>query len=54
VLGVLESTLITGGVSDRTQQFMHQQAEQQAVTNSADRLNQLTALVLGSPEFQMR
>ncbi|MDR3735358.1 MAG: DUF1800 domain-containing protein, partial [Acidobacteriaceae bacterium] len=54
VLGVLESALIAGGVSDRTQQFMHQQAEQQAATNSTDRLNQLTALVLGSPEFQMR
>ncbi|HEY0307686.1 MAG TPA: DUF1800 domain-containing protein, partial [Acidobacteriaceae bacterium] len=56
VLGVLESALITGGVSDRTQQFMHQQAEQSQanVGSPTERLNQLTALVLGSPEFQMR
>jgi hypothetical protein len=58
-LSVLENALIAGSVSDRTQQFMHQQADQVQANpanpaNPADQLNQLTALVLGSPEFQMR
>jgi len=56
VLGILEHALITGGVSDRTQQFMQHQVDDPQIkaANPTDRLNQLTALVLGSPEFQMR
>jgi uncharacterized protein (DUF1800 family) len=55
-LHVLESTLIGGDVSAQTNQLIHKQidiANQQA-TNPTDMLNLLTALVMGSPEFQQR
>ncbi len=52
-LGVLEATLIGGEVSPKTNELIHQQLEQQAGSaNAMDQLNLLTALVLGSPEFQ--
>ncbi len=53
-LGVLETTLIGGGVSAQTNKLIHQQVEMQVGMNPNDRLNLLTALVMGSPEFQVR
>ena len=55
VLHVLESSLIGGEVSDKTNQLIHAQLTQQpADANPSDTLNLLTALVMGSPEFQLR
>ena len=54
VLGVLENTLIGGGVSAKTNELIHKQVESQAGIGDAERLNLLTALVMGSPEFQVR
>ena len=54
VLGVLENTLIGGGVSAKTNELIHKQVESQAGLGDAERLNLLTALVMGSPEFQVR
>jgi hypothetical protein len=54
-LRVLESTLIGGQASAQTNQLIHKQLDQQpAGTSSVDTLNLLTALVMGSPEFQLR
>jgi uncharacterized protein (DUF1800 family) len=54
-LRVLESTMIGGTVSPQTNQLIHKQLDQQPANASAtDTLNLLTALVMGSPEFQMR
>ena len=55
-LGILEKTLIDGDVSARTQALIEQQmAEaQKAGTPPAEMLNTMTALVMGSPEFQVR
>jgi uncharacterized protein (DUF1800 family) len=54
-LQVLENTLIGGAASAKTNQSIHQQLEQQPVgESSTDTLNLLTALVMGSPEFQLR
>ena len=55
-LKVLESTLIGGEVSEHTNQSIHQQLAQASEqnTNPGDMLNLLTALVMGSPEFQVR
>ena len=53
-LKVLESTLIGGEVSPKTDQFIHGQLTEQPPTNPGDTLNLLTALLLGSPEFQLR
>ncbi len=53
-LHVLEGTLIGGEVSAQTNQLIHKQMVTQAVTDPTQRLNLLTALVLGSPEFQLR
>jgi uncharacterized protein (DUF1800 family) len=55
-LRVLESTLIGGEVSSQTNQLIHKQIDQanQQNTNPGDMLNLLTALVMGSPEFQLR
>ena len=48
-------TVFGGAVSPRTNELIHQQMEQQPPNASAtDTLNLLTALVLGSPEFQVR
>jgi Zn-dependent M16 (insulinase) family peptidase len=55
-LHVLESTLIGGDVSAQTNQLIHKQIDlaNQQGTNPNDMLNLLTALVMGSPEFQQR
>ncbi|HEY0264630.1 MAG TPA: DUF1800 domain-containing protein [Granulicella sp.] len=54
-LKVLEDTLVGGQVSEQTASLIHQQlAQQPADANPADTLNLLTALVMGSPEFQLR
>ena len=55
-LKLLESTLIGDEVSERTSQSIHQQMEQasQQNTSPSDLLNLLTALLMGSPEFQVR
>jgi len=55
-LKVLESTLIGGQVSTQTNQLIHQQITQAREQNTgpSDMLNLLTALVMGSPEFQLR
>ena len=55
-LKVLELTLIGGEVSARTNQRIHRQLAQASEQGAApgDLLNLLTALVMGSPEFQVR
>jgi uncharacterized protein (DUF1800 family) len=61
-LHVLESALIGGGVSPQTNQLIHKQVADLSAANppatspltSTDTLNLLTALVMGSPEFQLR
>jgi uncharacterized protein (DUF1800 family) len=55
-LKVLESTLIGNQVSAKTNELIHAQIAQasQQNTNPSDMLNLLTALVMGSPEFQLR
>jgi uncharacterized protein (DUF1800 family) len=55
-LKVLESTLIGGEISAKTNQQIHQQLAQASGQNAepGDMLNLLTALVMGSPEFQLR
>jgi uncharacterized protein (DUF1800 family) len=54
-LRVLEGTLIGGEVSAQTNQLIHKQLAQQPPASSpTDTLNLLTALVMGSPEFQLR
>jgi uncharacterized protein (DUF1800 family) len=53
-LHVLESTLIGGDVSAQTNQLLHKQIADLPAANSTDTLNLLTALIMGSPEFQLR
>ena len=53
-LHVLESSLIGGDVSAQTNQLIHKQIADLPAANSTDTLNLLTALVMGSPEFQLR
>jgi uncharacterized protein (DUF1800 family) len=53
-LHVLEATLIGGEVSVQTNQLIHKQISELPPTNPTDTLNLLTALVMGSPEFQLR
>jgi uncharacterized protein (DUF1800 family) len=54
-LHVLEATMIGSAVSAQTNQLIDKQLEQQpANTSPTDTLNLLTALVMGSPEFQLR
>jgi uncharacterized protein (DUF1800 family) len=55
-LKVLESTLIGGEVSGKTSQLIHTQIADAKAQSMApgDLLNLLTALVMGSPEFQLR
>jgi Protein of unknown function (DUF1800) len=53
-LRVLESTLVGADVSAQTNQLIGKQIDQLSTTNSTDTLNLLTALVMGSPEFQLR
>ena len=53
-LHVLESSLIGGDVSSQTNQLIHKQIADLPAANSTETLNLLTALVMGSPEFQLR
>jgi uncharacterized protein (DUF1800 family) len=55
-LKVLESTLIVGEVSSQTNELIHKQIAEakQKDTAPGEMLNLLTALVMGSPEFQVR
>lgn len=55
-LHVIESTLIGGEVSSQTNQLIHKQIAglTTPATPPTDTLNLLTALVMGSPEFQLR
>jgi uncharacterized protein (DUF1800 family) len=54
-LEVLEATMIGVPVLQKTNHLVAQQMQQQpANASAADTLNLMTALVLGSPEFQMR
>ena len=54
-LHVLEGSLIGGEISPTTDTFIHSQMADQATANPTDTLNLLlTALLLGSPEFQLR
>jgi uncharacterized protein (DUF1800 family) len=58
-LRLLEGTLIGGQITPKTDAFIHTQlqgqlAEQSSTANPGDTLNLLTALLLGSPEFQLR
>jgi uncharacterized protein (DUF1800 family) len=53
-LRVLEGTLIGGTVSAKTDAFIHGQMAEQPAANPAETLNLLTALLIGSPEFQLR
>ncbi|MBB5057555.1 uncharacterized protein (DUF1800 family) [Granulicella aggregans] len=54
-LRVLEDTIIGGPASAQTNQLIYKQInDQPAGTSPVDTLNLLTALVLGSPEFQLR
>ncbi len=53
-LRVLEGTLIGGEISPNTDRFIQGQLAQQGAANPTDTLNLLTALLLGSPEFQLR
>ena len=52
---VLEATMIGAPVSAKTNELIGVQLAQQPATASpTDTLNLLTALVMGSPEFQLR
>ncbi len=53
-LHILENTLIGGTVSTQTGQLIHKQINDIPGANSTDTLNTITALILGSPEFQLR
>jgi uncharacterized protein (DUF1800 family) len=53
-LHVLESTLIGGDVSAQTNQLIRKQIADLPAANSTETLNLYTALVMGSPEFQLR
>jgi uncharacterized protein (DUF1800 family) len=53
-LKLLEASLIGGEISASTDTFIRGQLAQQPNTNPTETLNLLTALLLGSPEFQLR
>ena len=55
-LRVLESSLIGGDISPKTNQLIQDQISQLTTptTPATDTLNLLTALLMGSPEFQLR
>jgi hypothetical protein len=46
--------LIGGDVSTQTNQLIRKQIADLPAANSTETLNLLTALVMGSPEFQLR
>ena len=53
-LHVLEGSLIGGPISAQTNELIHKQLNQLPTTNNpTDTLNVLTALVMGSPDFQL-
>ncbi len=52
-LGVLESALVGSDISAQTNELIHKQMTDLPAANSTDTLNLLTALVMGSPEFQL-
>jgi uncharacterized protein (DUF1800 family) len=51
---VLEKTLIGAPVSSRSQDYIRAQLALQTPTSPADTLDLITALILGSPDFQLR
>ena len=51
---VLEKTLIGAPVSSRSQDYIRTQLSLQTPTSPADTLDLITALILGSPDFQLR
>ena len=53
-LHVLEATMIGATVSAQTNQLIDKEMAQQPAGGPGDTLNLLTALVMGSPEFQLR
>ena len=54
-LHILEETLVGGQVSTQTNQLIQKQITETPPTqNPTDTLNNITALILGSPEFQLR
>lgn len=53
-LKVLEGSLIGAEISPGTDNFIHSQLLTQPPINPTETLNLLTALLLGSPEFQLR
>ena len=53
-LHVLEANLIGGEISAKTDTYIHSQMADQPAGNPTDTLNLLTALLIGSPEFQLR
>jgi hypothetical protein len=53
-LHVLEGSLIGGEISPGTDSFIHSQLAKQPPSNPTETLTLLTALLLGSPEFQLR
>ena len=53
-LRVLEGALIGGEISPNTDRFIHGQLAAQSASNPSGTLDLLTALLLGSPEFQLR
>ena len=53
-LHALENALIGDAVSAKTNQLIHKQLADLQPANPTDTLNLLTALVMGSPEFQLR
>jgi hypothetical protein len=53
-LHALENALIGDAVSAKTNQLIHKQLADLQPGNPTDTLNLLTALVMGSPEFQLR
>jgi uncharacterized protein (DUF1800 family) len=53
-LHVLEATMIGAPVSTQTNQLINKQMQQIPNQSPTDTLNLLTALVMGSPEFQVR
>lgn len=53
-LHLLESSLIGEDISHQTNDLIHQQLDKLNPSSPSETLNLLTALVMGSPEFQMR
>jgi hypothetical protein len=55
-LDILQYSLIGGEISSQTNQLIHKQISQlvNPSTPPTETLNLLTALIMGSPEFQLR